>query len=63
MIVQVIFTLALMAVALIAFAQLQQLPLIGAMSICVALFGIYLSGCRTRQPISPGLSESVEVPT
>jgi small membrane protein len=42
MIVQVIFTLALMAVALIAFAQLQQLPLIGAMSICVALFGIYL---------------------
>jgi hypothetical protein len=42
MIAQIIFTLALLAVVLIAFAQLQQLPVIGGMSICVALFGIYL---------------------
>lgn len=42
MIAQIIFTLALLAVVLIAFAQLQQVPLIGGVSICVALFGIYL---------------------
>lgn len=42
MIAQVLFTLALMTVVLIAFAQLAQLPLIGGASICVALFGIYL---------------------
>jgi hypothetical protein len=42
MIAQVIFTLALLTVVLIALAQLAQLPLIGGASICVALFGIYL---------------------
>ena len=42
MIAQVLFTLALLTVVLIAFAQLAQLPLIGGASICVALFGIYL---------------------
>lgn len=42
MIAQVLFTLALLAVVLIALAQLAQLPLIGGASICVALFGIYL---------------------
>jgi hypothetical protein len=42
MIAQVLFTLALLTVVLIAFAQLSQLPLIGGASICVALFGIYL---------------------
>ena len=42
MIVQVIFTAALMGVALVAFTQISRLPLVGGPVICIALFGAYL---------------------
>lgn len=42
MIAQVIFTLVLVAVMLVAFAQWPQLPLVGGVVICAALFGAYL---------------------
>ena len=42
MIAQILFTLVLLAVVLVAFAQLARLPLIGGAVICVALFGIWL---------------------
>lgn len=42
MIAQVVFTLGLMAVVLIAFAQLPRIPLVGGMVISVALFGAYV---------------------
>ena len=42
MIAQILFTLVLLGVVLIAFAQLARLPLIGGAVICVALFGIWL---------------------
>jgi hypothetical protein len=42
MIAQVIFTLILMAVLLVAFAQLRQIPLVGGLVVCAALFGAYV---------------------
>jgi small membrane protein len=42
MIAQVVFTIVLIAIALIAFAQLPQIPLIGGAVICTALFGAYI---------------------
>lgn len=42
MIAQVVFTLVLMAVMLVAFAQFQQIPLVGGVVMCTALFGAYI---------------------
>lgn len=42
MIAQVIFTIVLMMVILVAFAQLTQIPLVGGGAICAALFGAYI---------------------
>ena len=42
MIAQVVFTLVLMAVMLIAFAQFPQIPLVGGVVISAALFGAYI---------------------
>jgi small membrane protein len=42
MIAQVVFTLVLMAVMLVAFAQIPQIPLVGGVVICTALFGAYI---------------------
>jgi hypothetical protein len=42
MIAQFIFTMILIAVLLVAFAQLRQIPLIGGLVICAALFGAYI---------------------
>jgi hypothetical protein len=42
MIAQLIFTLMLMGVMLIAFAQLPHIPFVGAATICAALFGGYI---------------------
>jgi hypothetical protein len=42
MIAQVVFTLLLIAVMLVAFAQLRQIPLVGGLVICTALFGAYI---------------------
>ena len=42
MIAQGVFTLVLVAVVLVAFAQLRQIPLVGGVVICSALFGVYI---------------------
>jgi hypothetical protein len=42
MIAQGVFSLVLFAIALVAFAQLPQIPLIGGAVICTALFGAYI---------------------
>jgi hypothetical protein len=42
MIAQVVFTIMLIAVVMIAFAQLPRIPLVGGMVICAALFGAYI---------------------
>ena len=42
MIAQFAFTLILIAVLLVAFAQLRQIPLIGGLVVCAALFGAYI---------------------
>jgi hypothetical protein len=42
MIAQVLFTLILIAVLLVAFAQLRQIPLVGGLVVCIALFGDYV---------------------
>jgi small membrane protein len=42
MIAQSILTLLLIAVALVAFAQLRQIPVIGGLVICIASFGAYV---------------------
>jgi hypothetical protein len=42
MIAQILFTLVLIAVVLIAFAQLPQIPLVGTIAILAALFGAYV---------------------
>ena len=42
MIAQVVFTVLLIAVMLVAFAQLSRIPLVGGVVICVALFGAYI---------------------
>lgn len=42
MIAQVVFTLLLIAVMLAAFAQLRQIPVVGGLVICAALFGAYI---------------------
>jgi hypothetical protein len=42
MIAQVVFTVVLIAVMLVAFAQLPQIPLVGGVVICAALFGAYI---------------------
>jgi small membrane protein len=42
MIAQFIFTMILIAVLLVAFAQLRQIPLIGGLVVCAALFGAYI---------------------
>jgi hypothetical protein len=42
MIAQVIFTVVLITVMLVAFAQLPQIPLVGGVVICAALFGAYI---------------------
>jgi hypothetical protein len=42
MIAQILFTLVLSAVLLIAFAQLPQIPLVGSIAILAALFGAYV---------------------
>ena len=42
MIAQVIFTLVLFAMLVVAFAQLPQIPLVGGVVICAALFGAYI---------------------
>src|SRR5688572_28758751 len=42
MIAQVIFTILLIMVILVAFAQLTQIPLVGGGVICAALFGAYI---------------------
>jgi small membrane protein len=42
MIAQVVFTIVLLAVLLAAFAQLRQIPVVGGLVICAALFGAYI---------------------
>jgi hypothetical protein len=42
MIAQVLFTLILIAVLLVAFAQFWQIPLVGGLVACIALFGAYV---------------------
>jgi small membrane protein len=42
MIAQVVFTSVLVAVMLVAFAQLPQIPVVGGIAICAALFGAYI---------------------
>jgi hypothetical protein len=42
MIAQSLFTFVLMAVLLVAFVQLRQIPLVGAVVICAVLFGAYV---------------------
>jgi hypothetical protein len=42
MIAQIVFTLLLIAIVLMAFVQLRRIPLVGAAVICAALFGGYL---------------------
>lgn len=42
MIAQVVFTLVLLAVMLVAFAQFPQIPLVGGAVICAALFAAYI---------------------
>ena len=42
MIAQIVFTLLLIAIVLLAFVQLRHIPLVGAGVICAALFGDYL---------------------
>ena len=42
MIAQALFTLLLLAVVLVAFAQLRQIPVLGGAVICIALFGAYI---------------------
>jgi hypothetical protein len=42
MIAQVVFTVVLIAVMLVAFAQLPRIPLVGGMVVCAALFGTYI---------------------
>lgn len=42
MIAQAVFTLMLLAVMLVAFAQFPQIPLVGGAVICAALFGAYI---------------------
>jgi small membrane protein len=42
MIAQLIFTAVLIGVTLVAFAQLPQIPLVGSVVICAALFGGYI---------------------
>jgi small membrane protein len=42
MIAQVVFTLMLTAVVLVAFVQLPRIPLVGGAVISVALFGAYI---------------------
>ena len=42
MIAQILFTLVLSAVVLIAFAQLPQIPLVGSIAIVAAVFGAYI---------------------
>lgn len=42
MIAQIVFTLLLIAIVLMAIVQLRRIPLVGAAVICAALFGGYL---------------------
>ena len=42
MIAQVVFTSLLIAVVLVALAQLRQIPLDGVLVICIAVFGAYI---------------------
>jgi small membrane protein len=42
MIAQFFFTALLLAIGLVTFAQLRQIPLVGATILCAALFGGYL---------------------
>jgi len=42
MIAQFFFTALLITIALVAFAQLRQIPLVGAPVLCAAFFGGYL---------------------
>jgi hypothetical protein len=42
MIAQIIFSLMLIAIVLMAFVQLRQIPLVASAVICAALFGGYL---------------------
>ena len=42
MIAQILFTLVLVAVVLVAFVQLARIPLVGTVTILVALFGAYV---------------------
>ena len=42
MIAQILFTLVLLAVVLVAFVQLPQIPLVGALTMAAALFGAYV---------------------
>jgi hypothetical protein len=42
MIAQIAFTLVLIAVVLVAFAQLPKIPQVGGAVICAGLFGAYL---------------------
>jgi hypothetical protein len=42
MIAQIVFTSLLIAVVLVALAQLRQIPLVGVLVICIALFGAYI---------------------
>jgi len=42
MIAQIVFSLVLLAILLMAIVQLRQIPLVGAVVICAALFGGYL---------------------
>jgi hypothetical protein len=42
MIAQIVFTVVLITIMLVAFAQMQQIPLVGGVVICAALFGAYI---------------------
>jgi small membrane protein len=42
MIAQVVFTVVLITIMLVAFAQMPQIPLVGGVVICAALFGAYI---------------------
>ena len=42
MIAQAAFTVVLIAVMLVAFAQLPRIPLVGGVVICASLFGAYI---------------------
>lgn len=42
MIAQALFTSLLLAVVLVAFAQLRQIPVLGGAVICIALFAAYI---------------------